>query len=159
VGLWPAGIGQPAPYVAPGGSVFRNVDNASPNAQLDARKIDPVTRQYDFDANGRVVGQTTTQQLVLLAFSTVAGTSAMTTLGQTLRRIQVIGPDIVRQVTTILTAAVQPYIDQKLLAILSISVVGRTGNGPGGLPTGGIVASVRWRDLVKNTDQTTTQSL
>ena len=135
------------------GSIFRNVDNASSAAQLDGRKIDPVTRQYDFDANGRVVGQTTAQQLVLLALSTTLGSSSMQTLGHTLQSIDVIGPDIQRQVSGILTAALQPYVTAKQIAILSISVVARTAG------TSGVIASVRWRDLANNTDQTTTQTL
>jgi len=140
VGSSLAGFGVPGSADGPTGVVFKNTDDQRTTAtQLTGRKIDKFTRQYTFGSDGRIVGQSTLQQLVQIAWQTVKGSSADPTIGQELGTIDVIGSDHTTRVANLLTAPVQAFIDQGLMKILSIDV-SRVG-------VSGTIANVRWVDL------------
>lgn len=118
-GLTPAGVGTPAlaPFTA--GTVQRSAVNG---LSTGARSIDPKTKQYVFDANGRVTGMTSTQQLVQLAVSTTLGSSAVRTLGQSLAKIDRITSNFTRRITDVYTLALGDLVARRLIAIKSIDV-------------------------------------
>jgi hypothetical protein len=77
-GLSPAGFGTPATGDAVAtGTPLRTTQGTSGGG----RYIDPQTRDYVVDAEGRLVGIGGVQQRVQLALTTTAGSSILTTLG------------------------------------------------------------------------------
>lgn len=121
-GSSPFGIGEPdTAEFSPGGAIYVNT---ATGLSEGARYIDPATRQYVYDATtGRSVGMPATQQRVMLACMTALGTSAQTTLGHRLATVQTMGDDYEKRVTSILTAALQPLIDEGAIALNGIDVL------------------------------------
>lgn len=135
-GSSPYGIGTPAAATESGGSILR--DETTGQA-WGSRKIDPVTKDYVLDDNGRILGMSDVHQLVLLAVSTTKGSSAMRQLGQEIKGIDRITTNFVRRVDTTLRAAVQHLVDKELIEVLGVTVdVVRPGV---------TLARLRWRDL------------
>lgn len=132
------GIGTPAVYSGTGGDVLRD---AKTGARLGSRKIDPTTKDYVLDSNGRILGMNDVQQLVLLATSTTKGTSAMRSLGQEIRKIDRITSNFTQRVRNTLTAAVQHIVDRGLIEVLGVSVQI--------LRPGTVYVALRWRDLTQ----------
>lgn len=135
VGSSPYGFGTPDAAPIPGGKPLRDTLTG---AQLSSRKIDPRTKDYTFDAFGRIVGMTQAQQLVQLALSTDKGSSAIRNLGHELRTLTVISANFTRRVEELITQALAAIVQRGLIEIVQITVerVGKTG----------AFTRVRWRD-------------
>ena len=135
-GLSPAGVGTPAIGTANAGTVMRNVTDGT---IANARSIDPGTRQYVFDVNGRVTGVSSTRQLVQLAVSTTLGSSAVKQLGTDISRVDRITENFARRVSDVFSNALAPLVARKLIAINSIDVQQVQGSRA--------YALIKWTDL------------
>lgn len=140
-GSSPYGIGTPATAPEQGGALLR--DTATGQTQ-GSRKIDPFTRDYVLDENGRLLGVGNIKQLVQLAVSTTRGTAAMRRLGQTLREIDRVSPNFQRRVDHALREAVQHLVNDDLIEVVGTEVEI--------LRPGVAFARLRWRDLETNTE-------
>ncbi len=134
-GSSPCGFGTPATADAP----------PVPAAASEARKIDPVTRDYALDSLDRIDGMSGTAQRVLLAMTTLRNSSAQRDLGldEASDRItsstKQTAEDSIRR-------ALAPIVADGAIAIRSIDVT----------ITGTRVARrVRWADLQTGTDEVT----
>jgi hypothetical protein len=145
LGTGPYGYGTPPVAPSPDGPLFAD---ATLGTTGTGRFIDPVTRQYVFDANGRIAGQGTVPQKVFLAYATVKGSSISATLGEDYSEVQTIGDDFIKIMTAKAIEPVQALIDAKLLAIDSVSVE-RSG-------TSAAIIRVNWKDLTTGREGTTT---
>ncbi len=141
LGVGPYGTGTPETAAGNTGLVLSDAYGVSQGS----RYINSRTRQYEFDANGRVVGMNNTQHLVQLAMLTVAASSAMVTLGE-LSPSGVIGAAFVQRRRASVESALAPLVRSKLIEILSIDV--DTVNRP-------VFTRIRWRDLTTTVEQET----
>jgi hypothetical protein len=96
-----------------------------------------------------VLGMGTVPQLVLIALSTIRGTSAIPTLGQTFSQIREKGTGFQRQMASAVTTALSDLIKQKLLTLVSVDVVS-VPSAPDGTSV-----TVRWRDLTTGLEHLT----
>lgn len=135
-GLGPYGYGTPAVAPIPGGAVFR--DSATGD-QLGARRIDPKTGAYVYDAYGRVEGMSAGAQAVYLACKVESGTSSVSTLGHELRSIDRITTNMARRVEQKIRAALAAAERTGLIRIVAIDVEPMNERGA--------FARVRWLDL------------
>jgi hypothetical protein len=143
-GSSPYGIGTPAVSSGTGGKLLRDT---STGRRMGSRRIDPFTKDYVLDENGRILGMNNTQQLVLMAVSTDKGSSAMRSLGQELRRIERITSNFARRVDTTLRACVQHIVDLGLIEVLGTRVeIVRPGVSK---------ARLLWRDLESGVENET----
>lgn len=134
-GTSPAGIGAPSTASAPAGSVFRDPYTG---AIRTGRRIDPRTRQYVFDSNGRIEGIDTVPQLVQMAMSTEKGSSAMVSLGHELKKVTEITDNFDRRIRDTIDGALDALVKQVMVRIDSVDVE-RIG-------TSGAYIHVRWTD-------------
>ena len=119
-----AGYGQPAttdrvlkqPFLAVDGTV------------LNARSIDPKTRDYVLDSSGRSLGMTSTEQQVYLATITTKGTSADSNMGTTINSIQVVRKNTSTEVEATVRASLQGLTSSGKIVIDSIDVSVSGGN-------------------------------
>jgi hypothetical protein len=139
------GVGTPSTAPVPGGRIFRNTKTGG---ALDARKIDPTTRQYELDDYGRVLGMSGVAQRVQLALQTDLGSAALTDLGSDLRKIESFTDNHSQQVDTAIRRALGSLVTEKLIRVDSIAVDRFSRNGA--------FITVRWVDLVTNTEEETT---
>lgn len=139
----PYGVGEPDTGEAPGGSVLRD---PATGESTGSRRIDPVTRDYVLDENGRALGMSDVQQLVFIAVATLKGSSAMKALGQSISEIKVIDAGIERQIAAMLTTALAHLTGPKLIEIVSITVKK--------LHPGAVHTRLCWRDISAQTDHT-----
>jgi hypothetical protein len=141
-----AGWGVPATANAPGGVVFRDPYTG---VSLTGRRIDPVTKQFVIDANGRALGMTTAQQGMYLALRTVRNSSAARGLGQTFSNIRDIGPDYTRRVTDAVNIACADLVSKKIVQIISVTVLTPQ------LGPNSEFLTVAWLDLTTKQERTT----
>lgn len=132
-GSGPYGINTPVTAAGNEGPVLAD----DLGAVQGARYINPRTRQYEFDANGRYKGMPNVRQLMLLAFLTVKGSSAVPTLGIE-EPSGVIGRNFVERRRESIRQAVAPHVRARLVEILSIDI--DVTNRP-------VFTLVRWKDL------------
>ena len=143
-GSSPYGIGTPAVYPGLGGAILRD---AKTGASLGSRRIDPRTRDYVVDSNGRILGMSKTQQLVYLAVSTTKGSAAMRSLGHELAKIDRISGNFFRRLSTTLHAAVQDLVNSGLIVVLGVRAQ---------LVRPGVVyVALKWRDVSAKTEHST----
>lgn len=136
-GVSPAGFG--APDVAPSAVAGALLVDAYDGTPREARKIDQRSRQYVFDANGRVQGMRGVYQLVQLRLLTVRNSSALKDFGLSLTSVQVIGANHQRQVEDIFNVALKDLLDARLIAIVAVKIDRFS-------PTGDYI-TLQWRDL------------
>lgn len=141
-GTAPYGLGTPATAPIPGGTIL---DDGT-GVQTGSRYIDGTTGAYAFDEFGRVKGMSDARQMVLLALSTVKGSSAMRLLGHNLRDILDITPDFERQVTGTITAAMAHVVSLGFAEIVSIEVK-RLHDWTTDHNERGALIRMKWRDL------------
>jgi len=138
-----AGFGTSTAATVQEGAFLRDTRTSK---KLGARKIDPNTRDYVLDTNGRILGMNEVQHAVQMSIHTDLGSAAVQSMGQKLRTIKRITPGIEREILAILSAAVQPLVAQGL-----IEVVGFThfvaGDDRNGLQRGAVYGRFKWRDL------------
>lgn len=137
-----AGWGTPALADLPGGDILRD---PATGARMGSRRINPLTRDYEIDAHGRLLGEMQVRHLVQMAVRTLKGSSAMRTLGLNTSAMSRITGDFERRLAGALTNAVQHLTDAKLIEVLGVSEY-RAG-ARGGLKEGRVYARFRWRDL------------
>lgn len=138
-GTGPYGLGTPATSSSNAGVPLPNELGVTQSG----RYINPRTRQYEYDANGRAKGMPAVQQLVELAMLTVSGSSAMAPLGEDAPN-GVIGTNFVARTTEAIERALARLVSDKLIEITSIEI--NTANRP-------IFRVVRWTDLTTGIEQ------
>lgn len=112
-GSSPYGIGTPAVADGPTGSVFAT----DTGTQTGSRRIDPATKDYAFEASGRISGMADTHQLVTLALSTVRGSAAQRELGHTLSSVKVVTAGMPNNVRAIVNDALSQLIADKRITL------------------------------------------
>ena len=127
-GLSPAGVGTPGVAAISGGVPLR--DAANGGGSLAGRFIDPFTRQFVFDVNGRTLGMTETRQLVQLAVQTTRGKSAVRSLGNDMFTIDRITDSFVQRVQTVYQNALADLVARKLITIVAIDVTPNVNGSP-----------------------------
>ncbi len=142
-GTTPAGFGTSADAQEFGGAFLRNTRNGTSFA---ARKIDPRTRDYVIDANGRQLGMNQIKQAVQISVQTERGSSVVQDLGHRLATLDRITPNFERRILSILTEAVKPLVDQGLIEVIGFRGFA-TGNARNGLQRGAVYGRFLWKDL------------
>lgn len=140
-GVSPAGSGTPATTTGPSGTALTD----DYGRQHGARYIDPATRRYVLDANGRYKGMPAVSQMVELAFLTLRGSSALPNLGME-KPSGVIGSNFVAKREQAVREAFQFLTRAQLAELVSVTV--DTSRRP-------VVSIVRWRDLTTAEEQET----
>jgi hypothetical protein len=143
-GLAPAGTsafgyGSPATANANTGLAMTKDDGS----QGAARMIDPHTRDYRFDKNGRAVGIDGIPQQVYLALLTVLNSSAVSGLGNAIGSIKTITENIKAQISNEVARALSKLTAAKLVKLVDVEVELNTNHAP--------LIHVRWIDLTNNT--------
>lgn len=121
------------------------LNNPFAPGKLDSRRIDPVSKDYVMGPNGTLLGMTRAQQAVELAFTTILGSSCVSTLGNDLKSIQVISDNFETEIKAKIEQALNNAVNQGLISILGI-VVQRFGKN-------GAYIITRWRDLSTGQEQ------
>jgi len=147
-GLTPAGFGTPAEATTPGGAFLRDEKTGK---SLGARKIDPSTKDYVLDSNGRLLGVNYVRHVVQMSVHTERGSAAVQEMGHRLRTLERITPNIEQQILSILTEAVQPLVDQGLIEVVGFSHF-TAGDDRNGLKRGAVYGRFRWRDLTADAE-------
>ena len=142
-GVTSAGFGTPSTAAVPGGAFLRDTKTGK---SFGARKIDPQTRDYVLDSNGRILGVDYVRHVVQMSVHTERYSSAVQEMGHMLRAIDRITPNIEQQIFTTLSEAVQPLVEQGLVEVVGFTnfVAGTDLNG---MRRGAIYGVFRWRDL------------
>jgi phage gp46-like protein len=143
-----AGFGTSAEATTFGTVFLRDTLTSQP---LGTRKIDPVTRDFVLDDDGRILGQDFVRHAVQMSLHTVRGSAADGDVGQRLHTLDRITPNFERQVEAILTEAVQPLIIRGLIEVVGFRNY-RTGDGRNGIARGAIYGRFLWRDLTTGLD-------
>ena len=138
-GLSPGGVGTPSTAQANAGVPLRDAINSG---SLAGRLIDPYTRQYVFDANGRSLGMSETRQLVHLAVTMSRGKSAVKDLGNEMSSIDKITETFVQRVQSVYQNALADLVARRLISIVAIEVTPNVN----GSPTRAFVL-LKWTDL------------
>lgn len=133
LGTGPYGVGTPATSSANAGLPLADDFGASQGSKY----INPRTRSYERDANGRTKGMPNVPHLVQLALLTTRGSSAMTTLGDEAPG-GVIGANFVSRRQASIRQSLTRLVDDNMIEIVAIEVY--ADNRP-------VFTLVRWRDL------------
>ena len=113
------------------------------NGQIQsARVINPITGDYELNANGTFTGQSVVWTSVYLALFTTLNSSAVYGLGNAIGNIPVIGTNITNQVTNVIKQALSSLIVQGLVSLTNCVV---TQIAPSTLNV-----AVNWTDLTIN---------
>jgi hypothetical protein len=114
------------------------------------RFLDPITKDYRFASDGRLLGMGTVPQLVQLALTTTFGSSCIPSLGQRFTLIQEKGANFSKQLTSAITNCLSDLVTRKLVQIVSV-----TATDPGTNPDAGL-GVLQWLDLTTGIEQPTT---
>lgn len=144
-----AGYGTPATATGLSGAFLRDTKTGK---SLGARKIDPVTKDYVLDANGRILGVGYVKHVVQMSLHTEEGSAVVQDMGQRLRTIERITPNIERQILATLTKAVQPLIQQGLIEVVGFTHF-RAGDDRNGMRRGAVYGRFLWRDLTTGEEE------
>jgi hypothetical protein len=145
-----AGFGTSAAATEPEGAFLRDTRTGK---SLGARKIDPNTRDYMLDDNGRVLGLDYVKHAVQMSLHTDHGSSVDTRMGQKLRSLDRITPNFERRVLAVLTEALQPLISLGYVEVLGFTAF-TVGTNRNGLQRGAVYGRLRWRDLTTKQEHT-----
>lgn len=137
-----AGIGAPTEGNPQDGVVFTGQDGTSNGS----RYIDAITRDYVMDANGRITGMPNVPHLVQFAILTEKNSSAVRSIGQELKSLDRITPNFHKRVLGVLTAALQPLIDARLVEVIGFESF-KSSQTDSGLRPGQVYGRLLWRDL------------
>jgi phage gp46-like protein len=119
-------------------------DLVSTNNQVQtARVIDPVTQDYVLNSNGLFQGQSTVQTSVYLALFTTFNSSAVSGLGNKLKSVKVITPNIISQLQSVVMQALASLTSQGLVQLVSCNVLN--------IGSGNVIVTVNFLDLTINT--------
>lgn len=139
-----AGYGVPASSTLPNTTVLISSTFGVPG---QTRFIDPVTGDYVFNANGRIIGGNAIQQMVYLAIKTVKGSCAVTDLGQSFSKVQTIGANYITLVKNEVNNALKYMIDNRLIQLIDV-VVSQQGTQAR--------IQIKWKDIATNTENINT---
>ncbi len=117
-GVAPYGIGTPAATPPLGGQPLTGTDAD----RKSARKIDLATRRYTYDATGRAVGDSPVRQQMQLVATTDVGSSAVIDLGNAIKSVKDVTPNVVQRIRGIYTKAYQRMVDRGLIVLKSVDV-------------------------------------
>lgn len=110
-----------------------------------SRYINPVTRDFELDENGRFRGQPNVRHLVQHAVQTLKSSSAMREFGLDIEDIEVITADTERRLARALDEAVAHLVAANLIVALGVT---RFVAGPSeGLTPGRTYTRFAWRDV------------
>lgn len=87
----------------------------------DTRAVNPVTRQYTYDSQGRPTGQSGVPHLVQMALMTLRNSSAVANFGLAAPP-PLITANVAAQLTRDFNLAVKDLVDQRLIQVVSITV-------------------------------------
>jgi hypothetical protein len=144
-GLSSAGYGVPSGATSPNGATLPDATTSLPQT---GRFINFQTKDYSFTSDGRIQGMGTTEQLVLLALTTVFGSSADPALGQMYTSIQEKGTNFQQQATSAVQSALSDLIKRGFITLDGVGVLEPPGN-----PDAGAIL-VAWTDLATGTQNT-----
>ncbi len=142
-GVTSAGFGTPSEATEPGGAFLRDTRTGK---IFGARKIDPRTRDFVIDSFGRLLGVEYVKHAMQMSLHTEKGSAAVQRMGQMLRAIDRITPNVEQRILLTLTEAVQPLISQGLVEVLGFSHF-TAGNNRNGLKPGAVYGRFLWKDL------------
>lgn len=148
-GTTSAGLGTSASATAQGGAFLRDTKTGISHG---ARMIDPNTRDYVLDDNGRILGLDYVKHAVQMSIHTDRGSSAVQSMGQRLRTLDRITPNFERRVLAILTEALQPLITLGYIEVLGFDQF-TAGSAANGLMPGAVFGRLRWRDLTTGEEE------
>lgn len=134
-GTAPYGVGTPAAAPIPGG---RNRERIIDNRVTNSRYIDPVTKDYVMNADGRWVGVDGVRGAMHIAVATVRNSSAFL-MGHELDKIRTIGPAIDKEIEATFRTGCAHLTDAKLAEILSVTTVR--------VKDGALRIRLSWKDL------------
>ncbi len=137
-----AGIGAPEEGNPQSGAVFAGADGTANGS----RYIDPQARDYVMNANGRLDGMPNVPHLVQFALLTERNSAAVRSIGQELKSLDRITPNFEKRVLSVLTRALQPLVDARLVAIVGFSSF-ESSSTDKGLQPGRVYGRLLWRDL------------
>lgn len=137
-----SGVATPQTSDGPSGGLFLD---ATTGRTLNCRKLDPVTGDYLYNADGRAEGDSSMSQIVQLAITTAIGTSSVLGFGEDRSSIDKITDDYQQRSFVSVQAALQRYIDAGLVALLSVETEQ--------LSDRRVQRRIRWRDLTTGSEQ------
>ena len=139
---WPYGIQQITEAPISNSSVLPYSLTSTNNQIQSSRVIDPVSQDYILNSDGTFQGQSAVHTSVYLALFTTFNSSAVYGLGNQLKLIKVITPNINKQVFNIIQQALRPLISQGVVSLLGCTIQ-NNGNG-------NISVTVSFQDLTIN---------
>lgn len=145
-GLAVAGFGDPYAGEEPQGTALQNHVNGS---LQDARYIDPYTKDYIIDEQGRTQGQTSVSQQVYLALLTTFGSSVNANLGSQFSNIKTFSrKTIAAQIDSVVRKSLSNLISNNSIQLIRTEVSLNTNNIATNI-------TVYWRDNFTNQNQQT----
>ncbi len=141
-----AGYGSISPINPNSGRVLRDPLVVGSSG---SRRIDPFTRDYVVDTDGRLSGMPNVPQLVQLAITTEFNTSAPRGMGHKLKSIDRVTANFEQVVLSVLTNALKRLVDLRLVEVVGFSSF-KSGKKDG-LQPGQTYGRLQWRDLTTNT--------
>lgn len=114
-GVSPYGYGTPTTAPSVGGKALAG----DQGKQYSGRKIDPVTRQYVYGADGRAAGESKVHQRVKLVALTELGSSAVDGLGHDMNSVKEISANFQERVNATYERAYQRMVDEGLIEFIS----------------------------------------
>ncbi len=117
-GVAPYGIGTPAATAPLGGDALTAPDGV----RYGSRKIDLATRRYVYDSRGRLEGDDPIRQEMQLVATTDLGSSAVLALGNTMRSVKDVTPNVVQRIRAIYTNAYARMVARGVIRLGTITV-------------------------------------
>lgn len=118
LGTSPYGLGTPDVTAPLGGYPLTGSDGV----RQSVRKIDLYTRQYTYDATGRAVGDSAVRQQMQLVATTDLGSCAVLAMGNTIKSIKDVTPDVVQRIRSVYTTAYARMVARGLVTLGTITV-------------------------------------
>lgn len=145
-----AGYGSPQSAAALTGQILRAPLSG---ASLDARYINPKTGDYEIDPDTqRLRGMPATHQIVQLSVQTELRSSAISAMGNELRKIDRISKNFKARVLNTLVTSLKPAIDAGLIEVRGFSTF--KAGAKDGLQPGQTYGRFQWHDLTTDTAHT-----
>lgn len=143
MGTSSSGFGTSDEAPAEAGAFLRDTKTGN---SFGVRQIDPNTRDYVIDANGRTLGLSYVKHAVQMSVHTRRGSAVVQSMGHRLGTLDRITPNFEKRVLAVLTEAVQPLIDLGYIEVIGFSSF-VAGDYKNGLPRGAVYGRFQWRDL------------
>jgi len=134
-GSSPYGIGSPPTSTGRAGTLLTD----SVGAPQGSRYINPATRRWEFDSNGRPIGMPNAGHMVLMSLTTVLGSSAWD--GGLPAPGGVIGSNFEATRVQEIQNVLKPLVDDGTIEIVSITV--NTKSRP-------VLTTILWKDLISD---------